>query len=265
MIIIGERINSTRAHIQEALKAKDAAFILKEAKKQIDAGALFLDINCAMSLGDEVQDIDWAISVIQSEIKSVNICIDSPSHLAIERALKVYKGGGQIFINSVTGEDSRIDSIVPLAVAHKTKLIALTMAGHGMPHSAEERFDIAKDILSKVLAKGLDPKDLYFDPLIRPISTEQEQVKEFLRSIPMIKSLGVNTICGLSNVSFGLPDRRLINSVFLSMAMQAGLDAAILDPTEKYVISSVFASSALLSQDEYCAGYLKAFRSGRLA
>ncbi|MDD5681647.1 MAG: dihydropteroate synthase [Candidatus Omnitrophica bacterium] len=90
MLIIGERINSTRAQIQEAMKKKDAAFILKEAKKQLDAGANYIDINCAMSLGDEVQDIDWVISVIQAEIKEVSICIDSPNHLAIERALKVY-------------------------------------------------------------------------------------------------------------------------------------------------------------------------------
>ncbi|MDP3792020.1 MAG: dihydropteroate synthase [Candidatus Omnitrophota bacterium] len=264
MLIIGERINSTRAHIQEAMKNKDAAFILKEAKKQIEAGAKFLDINCAMSLGDEIQDIDWMISVIQSEIKDVNICIDSPSHIAIESALKIYKAGGETFINSITGEDSRMEHIVPLAVKYNTKLIALTMGGEGMPHSAEDRFNIAKDMLVKVCAKGFKPENIYFDPLIRPISTEPEQVKEFLRSIPMIKSLGAKTVCGLSNVSFGLPNRKLINSVFLSMAMQAGLDAAILDPTEKYIMSSIVVSKALLCEDEYCAEYIKAFREGRL-
>lgn len=264
MLIIGERINSTRAHIQEAMKNKNADFILKEAKKQLDAGANFLDINCAMSLGDEIQDIDWMISIIQSEIKDFSICIDSPSHLAIERALKVYKATGSIFINSITGEDTRIEHIVPMAVKHNTKLIALTMGADGMPHSAEDRYNTAKDIMLKVAAKGFKPEGLYFDPLIRPISTEPEQVKEFLRSIPMIKSLGAKTVCGLSNVSFGLPNRKLINSVFLSMAIQAGLDAAILDPTEKYIMSSIAVSKALLCEDEYCAEYIKAFREGRL-
>ena len=264
MLIIGERINSTRAHIQEAMKARNSSFIVKEARKQIEAGADFIDVNCAMSLGDEVQDTDWVISVIQSEIGDVSICIDSPNYLAIQRALEAYRAKGKLFINSITGERARIDLIVPLAVKYKTGLIALTMGDGGMPNSAEERFAIAKDILAKVSDKGFKAENLYFDPLIRPISTEPEQVKEFLRSIPMIKSLGVKTICGLSNVSFGLPDRKVINSTFAAMAIYSGLDAAILDPTDKNIISSIRASRALLSDDEYCAEYIKAFREGRL-
>ena len=264
MLIIGERINSTRAHIQEAMKARSAAFMIKEAKKQVEAGADLIDINCAMSLVDEVQDMDWVISVIQSEIKDVSICIDSPNYLAIQRALEAYRADGDLFINSITGEQDRIDKIVPLAVKHNTKLIALTMGSGGMPHSAEERFSIAKDILARVADKGFKAENLYFDPLIRPISTEPAQVKEFLRSIPMIKSLGVKTICGLSNVSYGLPNRKVINSTFLAMAMYAGLDAAILDPTDKNIISSFKASGALLCDDEYCAEYIRAFREERL-
>lgn len=264
MIIIGERINSTRAHIQEAMKSRNTSYIVNEARMQLEAGANFIDINCAMSLGDEVQDIDWVISVIQSEIGDVSISIDSPNYLAIEKALNTYKAKGELLINSITGEQDRIDHIVPLAVKHNTKLIALTMSAGGMPHTAEDRFDIAKDILDKVSAKGFKAENLYFDPLIRPISTEPEQAKEFLRSIPMIKSLGTKTVCGLSNISFGLPDRKLINSVFLAMAMQSGLDAAILDPTEKQVFSSVAASRALMCEDEYCAEYIGAYRAGKL-
>ncbi len=264
MLIIGERINSTRAHVQEAIKARNSSLIVKEARKQIDAGALFIDVNCAMSLGDEVRDIDWVISVIQSEIEDVSICIDSPNYLAIQRALEVYRAKGKLLINSITGERSRIELIVPLAVKYKTGLIALTMGDGGMPNSAEERFAVAKDILAKVENKGLGAENLYFDPLIRPISTEPEQVKEFLRSILMIKSLGVKTICGLSNVSFGLPDRKVINSTFAAMAIYSGLDAAILDPTDKNIISSIRASRALTDDDEYCAEYIKAFREGRM-
>jgi cobalamin-dependent methionine synthase I len=264
MLIIGERINSTRAHIQEAIKARNSDFIIKEAKKQIEAGAGFIDVNCAMGAGDELQDMDWAISVIQSEIPDVSICIDSPDYLAIQKALETYRAKGKLFINSITGERSRIDLIVPLAVKYNTSLIALTMGDSGMPNSAEERFTIAKEILAKVSAKGFKAENLYFDPLIRPISTEPDQAKEFLRSIPMIRSLGVKTICGLSNVSFGLPDRKVINSTFASMAVHSGLDAAILDPTDKSIISSIRASAALLSEDEYCAEYIKAFREGRL-
>ena len=265
MIIIGERINSTRAHIQEAVKNRNAAYLITEAAAQLKVGAHFIDINCAMSLGDEVQDIDWVISVIQSEIKGVSICIDSPNYLAIERGLQVYKAAGGIFINSITGEESRIKNIIPLAVKSRANVIALTMDERGMPNTAEERLEMAKKILGRVRKEGLHDENLYFDPLIRPVSTEPGQAKEFLRSIPMIKSLGkVKVVCGLSNISYGLPDRRLINSVFLAMAIQSGLDAAILDPTDKRLMSNAAAAGAILGDDEYCAGYIKAFREGRL-
>lgn len=265
MLIIGERINSTRSKIGEAIKARDAAVILKEAKSQIASGAEYIDVNCAVTAGDELQDIDWTISVIQSEAPGVNICIDSPSYLAIERGLKVYKSTGNLFINSITGEDSRINNILPLAIKYKTKLVALTMTGEGMPDTAAERFEIAKNIVEKAKKAGFDINDLYIDALVRPVSTEPAQAVEFLKAIKMIKGLGgVKTICGLSNVSFGLPDRGLVNSIFLAMAMSEGLDAAIIDPTERHIASSLAASGALLGTDEYCGKYIKAFREGKL-
>ncbi len=265
MLIIGERINSTRPKIQEAIKSKDASLILKEANLQIEAGAIFVDVNCAMGMGDEMQYIDWVISVIQSKINDVNICIDSPNYLAIDRALKVYAAKGEVMINSITGEDARMKNILPLVIEHKAKVIALTIDDSGMPETAQERFNIAKKILERVKKEGMKEEDIYFDPLIRPISTEPKQAKEFLESIPLIKGLGkVKTVCGLSNISFGLPDRSLINSIFLSMAIQRGLDAAIVDPLDKKIFSSIKASGALLGEDDYCAEYIKAFREGKL-
>lgn len=264
MIIIGERINSTRSRIQEAIKARNSALVLKEAAGQLAAGACYIDVNCAVTSGDELQDMDWVISVVQSEIPDVSICIDSPNHLAIEKALDTYKAKGSIFINSITGEEARIAKILPLAVKHKAKLIALTMDEKGMPDTAEERLKLAEIITKRVSRDGFPAEDLYFDALIRPISTEPNQAKEFLRSIPMIKSLGVKTVCGLSNVSFGLPNRGTVNAAFLSMVIQSGLDAAILDPTDKHISSALYASKALLGNDEYCAEYIKAFREGRL-
>ncbi|MEI6863019.1 MAG: dihydropteroate synthase [Candidatus Omnitrophota bacterium] len=264
MLIVGERINSTREKIQEAIGRRDRAFIVKETSKQLAAGATFIDINCAVTSGDEAQDMDWVLSVIQSELPQVNICIDSPSYIAIDRAIKVYKACGMLMINSITAEWSRIDNILPLALKANAKLIALTMDDKGMPDTAEDRVKIARLILDRVKSEGFDPKNLYFDPLIRPISTEPMQAREFLKSIPMIKDLGANTICGLSNVSFGLPDRKLINSNFLSMAIFAGLDAAILDPTDKLMSSNIRAALAIVGKDDYCADYIKAFRDGNL-
>jgi len=264
MIIIGERINSTREKVREAISSHDAAFIIKEASTQLKAGAHYIDLNCAVTSGDEVRDIEWVVNTVQDAIPDVNICVDSPNHLAIERALAAYRGKGGLLINSITLDDSRIKNILPLALRYNTKLVALTMDSAGMPDTAEERRDIARKIFDTVKKSGFDTKRLLFDPLIRPVSTEPAQGREFLRSIPLIKSLGAATICGLSNISFGLPNRRLINAVFLSMACQAGLDAAILDPLDGNVISAVRAAEALLGEDEYCAGYLRAYRAGIL-
>lgn len=266
MLIIGERINSTRPKIREAIKDRDANHILREAKSQLASGASYIDLNCAVTSGDELQDMDWIMSVIQSGIPEVSVCIDSPNHLALEKGLKAYRAKGSLFINSITAEDSRINNVLPLAIRYKTKLVALTMDGKGMPNTAGERLEIAVHIFDKVRKGGFNTDDLYIDALIRPISTEPEQAKEFLKSIKMIKGLGnVKTICGLSNVSFGLPDRGLINSIFLAMAMNEGLDAAIIDPTEKHVALSLAASNALLGADEYCGEYIRAFREGKLA
>ena len=264
MLIVGERINSTRESIRGAKAKRDAAFIVKEASRQLASGATFIDVNCAMTSGDEIQDIEWVLGVIQGELPDVSISIDSPDHHAIDRAIKAYKAKGGLIINSITAEGSRIDSILPLALKANAKLIALTMDDKGMPDTAEDRTRIARTILDRVKKDGFNPKDLYFDPLIRPISTEPAQAREFLKSIPMIKDLGANTICGLSNVSFGLPDRKLINSTFLAMAVYAGLDAAILDPTDKLMSSSLKASLAIAGLDDYCADYIKVFRDGNL-
>jgi len=265
MLIIGERINSTRVKIREAIKNRDSSYILREAMNQVAYGADFIDVNCAMTAGNEIQDIEWVISVIQSEIKDISICVDSPDYLAIEKALSAYKGSGELMINSITGEEARIARILPLAKKFNTKLIALTMDDKGMPNSAHERYEIAENILQRVKKGGFRADNLYFDPLIRPISTEPDQAREFLKSIPLIKSLGeAKTICGLSNVSFGLPNRKLINATFLSAALQAGLDAAIVDPTDRHITSSLRASAALFGMDEYCTNYIKAFREGKL-
>ncbi len=265
MFIIGERINSTRASVQEMISARNSGLVLKSVRSQLKAGAASIDINCAVTTGSELEDMDWVVSVIQSAIPDVSLCIDSPNYLALEKGLSVYKGKGGIIINSITGEESRINNILPLALKYGSKLIALTMSEKGMPDTAEERFEVAKKIFERVKKEGLKEENLYFDPLIRPISTEPRQAVEFLRSIPLIKSLGrVNTICGLSNVSFGLPNRSLVNSVFLSLAIQNGLDAAIMDALDKKVMAGLYAFGALMATDEYCQTYIKAFREGRL-
>ncbi|MDD5136569.1 MAG: dihydropteroate synthase [Candidatus Omnitrophica bacterium] len=265
MLIIGERINSTKEKVKGAIGSRDAGFISGAARSQADAGADYIDVNCAVTLGSELQDMDWVLSVIQNEIPDANICIDSPSYLAIEAALKAYHSKGSLMINSISGDEARIRSILPLAIKYNTKLIALTMDEKGMPQTGNDRFEAARKIYERVKKEGFDVGNLYFDPLIRPIATEPDQAVEFLRSLPLIKGLaGAKTVCGLSNVSYGLPNRRLINASFLTMAIHAGLDAAILDPLDKYIVSSLRTSGALLGTDEYCGKYIGAYREGKL-
>ena len=263
MLIIGERINSTRPDIQKAIRARNSGLIAGEAKRQFDAGAGIIDINCAV-LDNELDDIDWVVSVIQSELPSAGICIDSPSYLAIDRALSIYKGKGEVFINSITGEEGRISKIMPLAVKYETNLIALVMDENGMPRSNDERAGIAGKILSAVKKAGFPVERLYLDPLVRPISTEPGQAAEFLNSIKLLKALSGNCriICGLSNISFGLPNRSLINSIFLSLAIYNGIDAALLDPLDKRVVGALRVSETILGRDEYCREYISAFRKG---
>ncbi len=265
MLIVGERINSTKEKIKEAIRERDASFIAKEARSQVEAGADYIDVNCAVTSGDELQDMDWTISVIQSEIANVGISVDSPNYLAIEAGMKACHSEGGVMINSITGDETRLKLILPIAIRRNAKLVALTMDEKGMPHTAEERLDVARKIYERVKRDGFNVENLYFDPLIRPVATEPDQAVEFLRSLHLIKGLrGAKTICGLSNVSFGLPNRRLVNATFLSMAIHAGLDAAILDPTDKQISSSLRASRALTCKDEYCSEYIRAFREGKL-
>jgi len=263
MLIIGERINSSRPDIQQAIRARDSRRIAKEMRSQFDAGAKVLDINCAMGLDNELDDIDWAIGVLQAEIPEAGLSIDSPNHLAIERALATFKGRGGVFINSVTAEGSKMATILPLAARHGAKVIALVIGDGRMPSTKEERREIAGTILAAARRAGIEDARLYFDPLIRPLATEPEQSREVLDSIGLIKSLGnVKTICGLSNISFGLPRRGAVNAAFLSLAIGAGLDAAILDPTDRRVASALLACTALLGKDAHCRDYLTAYRRG---
>ncbi len=263
MLIVGERINSSRKEILEAMKAKDARLIQDEAKKQLNCGAGVLDINSAMSLEREAEDIEWLVNVIQKAV-GVPLCIDSPNPEVIKKALSVHKG--KALVNSVTGEKKRINEIMPLVKQYHASVIALTMDEDGMPDTATGRLDIAKHILETLLNYGIEQEDIYFDPLVRPISTEANQAKEFLCALRLIKKelAGVKTICGLSNVSFGLPKRGLLNATFLAMALDCGLDAAIIDPTDKMVRASLKASQALLGEDNYCLNYISAARKGEL-
>lgn len=262
MIIVGERINTSRKSVARAVEAKDAGFIREEAKKQAEAGADYIDVNCGTSVAREVDDMKWLVETVQKVI-DLPLCIDSPNPEAIKAGLELHRG--KALVNSITGEKERAEKILPLVKEFDACVVALTMGEKGMPHSAEERIEIAKSVIEKVKAHGIPVVNLYFDPLVRPVSTEPEQMEEVLKTIRLIREkLGGKTICGLSNISFGLPERHLINSVFLSMALAGGLNAAIIDPTVPKMFAVLRAADALLGNDRFCLKYIEAFRQGKL-
>ncbi|MFH0839648.1 MAG: dihydropteroate synthase [Candidatus Omnitrophota bacterium] len=262
-IKIGERINSSRETIARALSTKDEAFIRREARLQKEAGAHMLDVNCAFNTKNEPSDMEWLVSLVQDET-GLPLSIDSPNPDAIEAGLRKHKG--KALINSITLEKDRADAILPLVKKYKASVIVLAMDGKAMPHNAAGRLDMAKNAVSLLAAHGVEKDDLYIDPLVRPISSEPDQALEVIKSVGLIKSAtGAKLTCGLSNISFGLPDRSMLNAVFLAMMLSAGLDAAILDPLNKKINAILRASSALLGEDEFCMEYIKSHREGELS
>ncbi len=262
-IKIGERINSSRETIARALLAKDEAFIRREAALQKNAGAHMLDVNCALNTKNEVKDMEWLVGIVQDET-GLPLSIDSPNPEAVEAGLR--RHNGKALVNSITLEKGRRDAILPLVKKYKAGIVVLTISEKGMPDTAEERLDMAKAASEFVKTSGISEEDLYVDPLVRPISSEPKQAAEVIRGVKLIKtSTDIKLTCGLSNISFGLPDRSMLNAVFLAMMLQAGLDAAILDPLNKKIDAILRTSAALLGDDEFCMEYIKSYREGRLS
>jgi cobalamin-dependent methionine synthase I len=264
VIVVGERINSSRKAIAPAIVARDKNFIGQEALNQIAAGALYIDVNCGTLLAEEPECLEWLVKTVQ-DVTGGSLCsLDSPSPLALERALKAHQG--KPLINSVTGERERLASILPLVREYKTAIVALAMDDNGMPETAEERFQIAANLVGELTKSGVELTDIYLDPMVRPVSTGGHYGRVVFETIQKINREfpGIHTICGLSNISFGLPARKLINHTFLIMAMMAGLDSAILDPLDKRLTSLLKAAEVLLERDEYALNYISAFREEKL-
>ncbi|MBN1872537.1 MAG: dihydropteroate synthase [Candidatus Omnitrophica bacterium] len=263
MVIVGERINSSRSAIGRAIENRDSSLIKKEAMNQRKAGAHMLDVNCALKSKNEADDMAWLVSLVQHET-NLPLSIDSPNPEVIEAGLSNHTG--KAIINSVTLEGERVKAVMPIAKKYDAFLIILLMNEKGMPKSADERLDMARTAKQLSRDYAIPAENIYIDPLIRPISSEPEQAREVIKSVRMIKKeLNLKLICGLSNVSYGLPERSTLNAVYLSMMMSAGLDAAILDPTNKKIKSIIKVANALLGKDEYCMEYLRSYRAGEIA
>ena len=264
MIIVGERINGTGKRIREAVMARDAQIIAQEAARQARAGADYLDVNAGTGPEREPADLVWLVETVQAATEKP-LCIDSANPAALRAGLEAHRG--QALLNSASAEQSRLEPVFSLAREHGARLVALTLDDSGLPKTAQQRIAIALRLGEAARAAGLLPADLFIDPLARAVGLEGEQGAAFLDAVAGIRETvpGVHIICGLSNVSFQMPARPLLNRVFLAMAMARGLDAAILDPLDEGLMAVACAGEALLGRDDMCLGYLQAFRAGRLA
>jgi len=263
MIIIGEKINSTLKAIRPAMENYDAEAIMDLAKKQYEAGATFIDVNAGMFHEDEPERVKWLVETVQSAVDAP-ICVDSPSHIALEEGLKVCNK--KALINSITDEKERFDAVMPLVTKYNAGVIALCMDDTGMPETADDRVKIGERLIEKMTKEGVKIDDIYIDPMIRPIGTGSHYGNVALDTIRMIRQEfpDVHITSGLSNISFGIPMRKLMNIVFLVAAMTAGMDSAIMNPLDKKFMSVLCATQALIGKDDFCMNYLTKFRADEL-
>jgi 5-methyltetrahydrofolate--homocysteine methyltransferase len=258
-VMIGERINPTgRKLLAEEMKAGNFSRVEADAIAQVEAGAHMLDVNAGIPLADEPALLAKAVQLVQS-LTDVPLSIDSSIIEALEAGLAVYQG--KPLVNSVTGEDERLEEILPLVAKHGAAVIGLANDETGIPETAQQRLEIATKIVKVAGDFGIPPEDVVIDPLAMTVGADTEAVTTTLHAIRLIRdNLGVNMSLGASNVSFGLPDRHALNAAFLPMAMAAGLTSAIMS-TARVCVEEVRAADLLLGHDPWGARWIAAHRA----
>jgi Methionine synthase I, cobalamin-binding domain len=262
--IIGERINPTGKKIfKEALKNGDLDYILNQAVSQIEVGAHILDVNVGLPEIDEADMMHKVIREIQG-IMDTPLQIDSSDHKAIETGLRYYNG--KPILNSVNGEDEVLDRILPIVKKYGASVVGLTLDERGIPAKAEERFEIAEKIISKAAEYGIRKEDVFIDCLVLTVSAQQKEVQETLKAVRMVKEkLGVKTVLGVSNISFGLPNRELINETFLVLALANGLDLPIINPNVNGMTRVIDSYNVLYNYDKGAESYINNYANVELS
>ena len=255
-VIIGERINPTGKKLfKEALRRNDIEYIIKEGLKQTDAGAHILDVNVGLPEIDEVKMMETAVQSLQGVISSP-LQIDTSNTAALEKALRIYNG--KPMINSVNGKAENMAAVFPLAKKYGGVVVCLCLDESGIPQTAQGRIKIAEKIINTAADYGIDKKDLIVDALTMTVSTDSSNGAETLKAVEYIRrTLGVNTVLGVSNISFGLPKRDAVNTAFFTLALQSGLSAGIINPNSQSMMNAYYAFNALSGLDENCAEYIE--------
>jgi 5-methyltetrahydrofolate--homocysteine methyltransferase len=263
-VMIGERINpSGRKKLGPEMAAGDFSRVRRDAELQVAAGARVLDVNAGYPLGDEPAMLVQAMRVVR-EVTDLPLCIDSSVVEALEAALAVYEG--KALVNSVTFEEERLERILPLVKKYGAAVIGMANDEVSISNDPHERLSVARRLVQRAGDYGIPPEDVIIDPLCLTVAADSQAAQITFESMRLIRDeLGVNMVCGASNVSFGLPERSAINAAFLSIAMACGLTCAITDPTNPVIRQAVLASDVLFGRDEYAANWIARYRQARRA
>ena len=258
-VVIGERINPTgRKLLAEEMKAGNLDRVVKDAIAQVEAGAKMLDVNAGVPLADEPGILAESIQLVQS-VTDVPLCIDSSIIEALEAGLSVYQG--KALLNSVTGEEERLEIILPMVKKHGAAVIGISNDDSGISEDINVRYEVAKKIVERAIDHGIPKEDVIIDPLVMPIGAINQAGKQVLELVRRLREeLKVNTTCGASNLSFGLPNRHGLNATFLPMAISSGMPCAITNPMDKEIMQAVRGANVIIGQDPECNAWIKQYR-----
>jgi cobalamin-dependent methionine synthase I len=261
--VIGERINTSRKLVQAAVADRDAAYIIEDVKKQQAAGANYIDVNAGARIGHEQEDMQWLIDTIQP-VATVPLTLDSPDPAILEMAFQMVKSPPMI--NSISLEKDRFDAMMPFLDGKDCKVIALCMDDSGMPTDSDDIVNRAITLVEELNKIGIPTASIYIDPLVQPISTDVNKGMMVLDAVRAIKTHfpQAHITGGLSNISYGLPQRKIINRTFVALMMTAGMDSAIIDPLDSKIMATIRIADMLLGKDNFCMEYLKGVRSGMI-
>jgi len=261
-VIIGERINPTnRKLLAEEMKAGNLERVQQDAMSQINAGAQILDVNAGVPLADEPKILADSIKLIQS-VSDVPLCIDSSIVEALKCGLEAYQG--KALLNSVTGEEERLETVLPLVKQFGCAVIGISNDDSGISEDINVRFEVAKKIVERAMDYGIPKEDILIDPLVMPIGAINDAGKQVLELIKKLQNeLQVNTTCGASNLSFGLPNRHGLNTAFIAMAIANGMPCAITNPLEKEIMQSIRGANVVMGHDPECSDWIMNYREPR--
>lgn len=261
--VIGERINTTLKRVQAAVAGRDAQYIQADVKQQVEAGANYIDVNAGARIGHEEEDMRWLLDIIQ-QATDIPLCLDSPDPKILEMAYGLVKQ--KPMINSISLEKDRFEPMMKYLEGKDCRIIALCMDDSGMPKTVRDIASRATSLVCELEKIGIKRDDIFIDPLIQPMSVDVKNGMAAMESVRTIKSEleGVHTTGGLSNISYGLPERKIINRTFLAMMIANGFDSAIMDPLDKSIMALTTTADMIVGSDNYCMKFIKAVRAGNI-